>query len=77
MSEPVPHPSDYTVECADERCSTETTADNLPGDWQASNDPNEPVLCPECAMQAPNDRITPTEARRKFNHELTEFENGR
>lgn len=68
-----PAPSTIKIECNEPTCDRETTADQLPGDWQASNNPNEPILCPECADRVPNTEQTVTEYREASNKKIGEY----
>jgi hypothetical protein len=67
-----PDPSEVVVECQERKCGTETTAADL-SQWQASNDPDEVVLCPSCAARVPNNNQTPSEMRESNNQKITEF----
>jgi hypothetical protein len=68
-----PDASSITVECAEPTCDTTTTADKLPGEWQATNDPNEVVLCPDCKERTPGTKRTPLEVRQEENSDLGEW----
>jgi len=41
--------------------------------WLLENDPEVPVLCPECKAVSPTGRVTPTEHLKEQNHTLTEW----
>lgn len=65
-----------SVECTDERCdNSERWKDIKQEDsgWQVSNDPEIPLLCPECYKRAPDETLTPTEAHREYNRQLGEW----
>jgi len=68
-----PSPSSVTVECAEQTCDEKTTADKLPGDWQATADPNEVVLCPTCKKYTPGKERTPTEIHEERNESLSHY----
>ncbi|MFW6435949.1 MAG: hypothetical protein ACOCY1_06160 [Halovenus sp.] len=68
-----PSPSSVTVVCAEPTCDETTTADKLPGDWQATNDPDEVILCPSCKQRVSGKERTPTEMRKENNFDVTEW----
>ena len=69
-----PSPSSIIVECNEPTCETTTTADKLPGDWHATNDPDEVILCASCKQRVPYKNRAPSEMRRENNATLTEWE---
>jgi uncharacterized protein YlaI len=62
-----------TVHCAEETCDRSEQAKDLTDDWQLENDPEIPVLCPECKERASIESKTPTEAAKENNKSLQEF----
>jgi hypothetical protein len=68
-----PDPSTITIDCAEPTCDKTTTADNLPGKWQADNNPNHVILCPTCKTHTPGKEQTPLEVRKKTNEKITEW----
>lgn len=64
------------VECSDEHCETSERWKNIKKDdsgWQISNNPDIPLLCPDCNDRVADETLTPTEARREYNREIAEF----
>ena len=66
-------PRNPTVECAEPTCSATTKARQLPGEWQATNNPSEVVLCPSCKQRVRGTKRTPSEMRRENNSQLTDW----
>jgi len=73
-----PAPSSITVECAEPTCKAATTADKLPGNWQATNDPDEAILCPACKTRVPDTERTPSALYSRFtSHFLKNYPRSR
>ncbi len=64
-----------TVDCADDECDSAETWKTIKesDDWQVSNDPQLPLLCPSCADRTSDETCTPTEARHESNRSLGEY----
>ena len=66
-----------TIECADQQCDETVRAqDDAVDNWLLENDPDIPVLCPDCRAATPTHRLTPTEQRRETNRSIVEFMEG-
>lgn len=65
-----------TIQCGDAQCETsERWADIKDSDeWQVSNDPEMPLLCPECAARTSDPASTPTQARKQNNRSIKEYD---
>lgn len=63
------------IECSETLCDTSERWKDIKNseDWQVSNDPEIPLLCPECSGRTPDENLPPSEARKKFNRSITEF----
>lgn len=63
------------VECADQKCENSAKWKTIKesDDWQVSNDPQLPLLCPSCSERTPDETRTPTEVRHEFNQELGKY----
>jgi len=61
-----------TIECEDEQCNNTTGSRDAEG-WLLHASPDVPVLCPSCRKETPQNRLTPTEAQRENNQQLTEY----
>lgn len=62
------------VPCADEQCDSTVKGTDIPdSEWQASMSKRFPTLCPECLARTPDRQLTPTQARKEYNHDITEF----
>jgi len=61
-----------TIECNDERCERSENVKCADG-WLLHNDPEIPVLCPECRNKVPENKQTPTEYQREVNAQITEW----
>jgi len=62
-----------TIECSDEQCDRTTNAKDDKTGWLLHNDPEIPVLCPECREKVPENKQTPTEYQREVNAQITEW----
>lgn len=63
------------VECSDEECDTSERWKYIKknSEWQVSNDPEIPLLCPGCANRTVDRKLTPSQARKEYNHDLQDF----
>lgn len=70
QADAMPSPSS-TVECNDEQCdATIEMGEISDSEWLAENDPEIPLLCPDCKKQVSNIKRTPTEELREENHDI-------
>jgi len=65
---------DPTLECSDEQCGNTTNLTDANG-WLLCNDPDIPMLCPNCVAKPSENSQTPTEHQRDVNAQLTKCKN--